>query len=151
MMGDWADVSEGDLIIGKDGFTWAVTSRIGNQVTIEREGREPFTGAPTGPVEFIDSSKAEMERAIAVSQVILGGEVVARHGTGTAGDPWLTPVTFPDAATMLSHIYLLHGTVGDGEATLSALRKQHDELHRDKGVGYQPHHHDPDFYKAAVE
>lgn len=147
MQGDWADVVEGDLIVGKDKYTWVVTAKKGNQVTIEREGREPFTGAPSGPVEFIDSSRAEQERAIALSQVVLGGQVVARH-SGSREVPWLTPVTFPDAGSMLSHIYLLHGIVGDGEATLRALIKQHDDLHRDKGVGYQHHHHDPDFYKG---
>lgn len=147
MMGDWADVTEGDLIVGKDGYTWTVTNKVGKNVTIEREGRDPFTGTPSGPVDFVDSSKAEQERAIAVSQVVLGGEIVARH-SGTRENPWLTPVTFPDTGSMLSHIYILHGIVGDGAATMSELLKQHDELHRDKGVGYQPHHHDPDFYKA---
>jgi hypothetical protein len=149
MQGNWKDVAEGDLIKGQDGYTWTVTEKTGGgQVTIEREGRDPFTGFPTGQVDFIDSGKAEMERAIAVSQVVLGGEVVARH-SGTREKPWLTPVTFHDAGAALGHIYLLHGVVGDGTATLSALLKQHDELHRDKGVGYQHHHHDPDFYKAG--
>jgi hypothetical protein len=146
--GDWADVQEGDLVVGKDGYTWTVTAKDGPQVTLEREGREPFTGRPTGPVQFIDSGKAEMERAVAIGQVVLGGEVVARH-SGSRENPWLVPVTFPDAGSMLAHIYLLHGKViSDEGMTLRALIKEHDDLHREKGVGYQHHHHDPDFHKA---
>jgi hypothetical protein len=146
MMMDWSDLDVGDLVRGKDGYTWEISARRGPQVTLTREHRPPFIGEPKGQVEVISTAALEMEKAKAITQVVLGGEEVARKGPN---DVWLVPSVFSDPASLLSHGYLFHKVTGNGEAHLAALRHWHDQLHREPN-DMEPHHHDPDYFKGRM-
>lgn len=143
MLIDWDSVLVGDVVKGKDGADWTVSSRSGPEFMLVRKGRPPFTGAPTGKVELVMSPGREMEMAKAMTQVMLGGKEVAREGTDGI---WLVPAVFADPGSLLAHTHLFHHQVGDGEGTLANLRVWHDELHRSNEM--EAHHHDPDYYKA---
>lgn len=145
---NWSYLQPGDLVLGGDGFTWKL-ERIGKAkdgkypVTLTRDGRKPFSTHVSGQVQAVWTAAQEMERAEALVQVQLGGETVARKGPNGV---YLAPSAFTDPGSLLAHAYIFHGETGDGTASLDALRKWHDDLHK-KADG-TPHHHDPDFYKA---
>lgn len=140
----WAEVEIGDIIKGKDGYSWTVTEKVGKRFTLEREGKNPFSGEPSGTVEVISSRRMDEEMAIATTQVVLGGVIIARKMKDGID---LVPSNFPEPGSLLAHAHLYHSAKGDGEATLSTLITWHDELHRATGAGFIQHHHDPDFWR----
>lgn len=148
-MMDWSALSAGDLVLGKDSHTWKITKIATADpagkipVTLERDGRRPFTTRVSGQVQAVWTQAQDLERAQALLQVQLGAETVGRKGPNGV---FLAPAAFAHPGSLLAHAYLFHGETGDGTASLEALRRWHDELHL-KADG-TPHHHDPDFYKA---
>jgi hypothetical protein len=143
MLTDWNDVNEGDVVRGKDGYSWTVSLRDGKRFVLTRDGKPPFEGKPSGRVEVLQSVAMEMEKAKALTQVVLGGEEVARKGPNGV---WLVPSIFADPGSLLAHAYLFHAVTGDGGATLAELRTWHDEMHK-ADLAHEPHHHDPDYFK----
>lgn len=149
-MRPWADVLPGDIVRGKDGRAWSVTMRDGARVTIETDGKPPFTGEPSGDVLVLASAAEEMEMATALVQVRLGGQVQAEMDDQGR---WLVPVTWTHYGSLAAHIYLLHGQridVPEAEQSLRDLLATHDALHaperKTDGSGYLEHVHEPDFY-----
>jgi hypothetical protein len=149
---DWSTIGVGDLVELKDSRVWQCTDRHGDVVKVEREDGKVYEGMPTGQVKVIDTAARAMEQATALVQVHLDGQTIA---TKDAEGRWLVPATFPDPASLLSHIYTLHGVVvqpqrglPDDQGLRSILRK-HDRLHRPefKGKEYVNHYHDPDFHR----
>ncbi|HEU5487025.1 MAG TPA: hypothetical protein VFU98_19135, partial [Microlunatus sp.] len=105
-MSTWTDVQSGDVVLGKDGRAWTVMRKVGTEVTLETDGKPPFTGRPTGEVTVLASAAEEMARAEAQIQVRLGGERIAEQDEQGR---WVTPLTFPSLPSALSHLYVLHG------------------------------------------
>lgn len=45
IQGPWADVIDGDTVLGADGHEWEAERR-GQRITLRREGRRPVTATP---------------------------------------------------------------------------------------------------------
>ncbi len=148
-MADWKDVRVGDVVRGRDKGLWTVTDRKGPQVTLAREGREPFTGEPKGAVEIVQRSDEptlprisgvdEVELATAVVKVNIGGEIIAQQDSPRR--PWKAPLNFTGQHELRSHLYLLHGEfVGDvkGKGAMAELRAAHDAHHTARAEGKVP-------------
>lgn len=147
---DWSEVMPGDIVLGRDRRAWTMMAREGSTVTIETDGKAPYTGQPTGPVTVLSSAAEEMELATALVQVRLGGVVEAEQDEQGR---WLVPVTFTHFGSLAAHIYLLHGQridLPEPEQSLRTLLATHDQLHtperKTDGSGYVDHVHEPDFY-----
>lgn len=175
---DWSEIGVGDLVLGADGNDWRVTARTavgGVQLTREKDGRE-HVGTPSGAVERIATAAEISERAVAILQVRLGGEVVAERDEPRGGDPapWRVPDTWVDTGALAAHLHLMHGEYTgwpdpgsrtaievqghDGsktKLTRAQLVEQHTTLHADLAAGrppggqYRPHVHVPNFYRKA--
>jgi hypothetical protein len=150
---DWSTVQAGDIVLGKDRRAWAVMTKTPEgEVTLETDGKPPYTGTPSGEVVVLSSAAQEMEMAVAQTQVRLGGRLVAEqddHGR------YLVPVTFGDYGSLAAHLYLLHNvriTDPPGEQSLRGLLATHDMMHtperKTEASGYVEHVHDPEFYAA---
>lgn len=147
----WSSVEVGDLLsitTGGKARIWAVMDISGSTVTIERDDGKTHTGKPTGEVEVVSSAAEAREMAVATTQVVLGGQVVA------IGDlkGYLVPATFPDPGSLLAHAYLMHG-VSLSEGSILELTRKHEWLHRpeNKRAGeYVEHRHDPEFYRGRA-
>lgn len=143
---DWSTIAVGDLVMGKDKHVWQCIERNGTLIKVERADGKTHEGEFTGEVQVVATAAEDAAMAVAMTQVRLGGVVVA---TQDAEGRYLVPTNFPDGGTLLSHCYLLHG-VSLQEAGLRDMTRKHEWLHRpeNKVAGeYVPHHHDPDFYK----
>lgn len=144
----WAAIEVGDILsIPQAGKVrvWTVTGIKGSSVTVQRDDGFEHTGQPTGEVEVISSGAEARQMAIATSQVWLGGEIVAIEEAGVH----LVPATYPDPASLLSHVYLLHGT-SLVETEMALVIRKHEWLHRPENriAGtYVEHRHDPEFYR----
>lgn len=143
-MQDWGTIVIGD-ILELQKRVWQVIDRHGDVVTVEREDGHTHTGTPTGQVKVISSAQSEMERVTALVQVRLGGETVALKDVEGR---WLVPASYPDVGSLITHMWLLHGTVVKADSIREGLRK-HEWLHRpeNKGKEYEHHYHDPDFHR----
>jgi hypothetical protein len=135
-----------------------VTKRAkdGGEVTLTREGRDPFSFAPDpGAIVDVVQRAAEPpapdiagvgddEVAVAVAQVRLGGEVAA---VGEAGKPYRCPPRFPTLGALQAHCYVLHGEIprpADGKGTeFERLAQAHRGLHDAEPSRYgEAHTHD---------
>lgn len=149
---DWTTIAIGDLVELKDRRVWQCIDRHGDVVKVERDDGKVYEGTPTGRVKVVDTAQRSLERAVALTQVHLGGEHIA---TRDAEGRYLVPATFPDPGSLMSHIYVMHGVVVQAprglheEQGLRETLKKHEWLHRpeNKGKEYVNHYHDPEFYK----
>lgn len=151
-MATWDDVSRGWVVKDKNGQEWTVTARDGAEITISAPGQPSFTRAFTGEVEIVSQpapqhdSRVQDATAKGLIAVKFGGVEVGKQGKDK-NKPWMTPVEFDDAGSMLAHLRIFHGSMSD-EPTLAGLRKEHVALHdpaaRTTSM-YEPHHHDPDY------
>lgn len=108
-------------------------------------------------VVLLESAAERHERAVALAQVRLGGEVVMeRHG-----GPFRVPARFPDLASFLAHLYLAHqqSAISDGRprdakvpasfptGNMRDAHTWHDDQHT--RVLVVPHVHDDAFYRRT--
>jgi hypothetical protein len=147
---------EGDTILAKGGKAWTITATADGELTMERDGKAhtvPLDRLPP-QVTLVESAAERHERALALSQVRLGGEVVAHKD---ADGPYRVPASFPDPASFLAHLYVFHtpadrdpkvGVAWAAEQDMSALTTLHDALHT--RTLDTPHQHDPSFYRKLA-
>lgn len=170
----WADVRQDDIVEGSNGSMWAV-DRIDE---VDERGRalkprritmthtttgEKRTGQPDPDkrVVVVVSAAEALEAAVAVTQVHLGGQVIATQfgplpGQNEQGE-WLCPVEYAHPGGLMGHLYIHHGIQGSAVSGLhlGALRRLHEEVSAPERRGasgsgaYVPHVHDPRF--AATE
>lgn len=104
-------------------------------------------------VRLVETAAESMERATALAQVRLGGQVVA---VKDADGPYRVPARFPDLAAMLGHLYLGHQRPGRDPrvpaewpaTTMGDAMAWHDDQHT--RVLVVPHVHDESFYRRAA-
>ena len=165
----WDLVDLGDVIEDKAGRHWTVLvkdvlpfetrpgtkemDRARFKVTLERGGKQATVEMPQRPttddgkplhaewdhVEVVERASDAMEMAQAQVAVRLGGTVVAEKDT--KAEPWRVPIVFDSAATMSSHLFLLHGVGIDKRPTFATLTKLHDDLHAEAAAGKAPKTH----------
>lgn len=103
-------------------------------------------------VPLVATAAEVHERALALAQVRLGGEVVA-HKDGDG--PYRVPERFMDTASLLGHLYVFHQAPGRDpkvpatfpQGPMAALVAHHDDEHT--RVLVVPHTHEPAFYQRA--
>lgn len=150
-MTTWSEIEVGDVIQGKDGKAWEITAKLNHTFTLARNGAAPYRGTPHGEVTRLLSKRAVMERAVAVTQVRLGGVVAAVKDEDGI---YQTPVDFSEPGALHAHVYILHGGELHGPADyLPDLLSEHANLHKpaEKAKGWVPHHHNPDFLKVIQQ
>lgn len=138
-------------VLDKNGGTWTVAefSPDGKKVRLEREGSKPWVLSTDLEVEVAFEA---LPMISGVSERELAEQVIHAHLdpnaiTVAAYDDGKTyaPTKFPDAGSMLAHLYVLHGwDVTDlGDKTLPELEKLHSADHSDRAAGskFKPHFH----------
>lgn len=167
----WRELGLGDLVLGGDGQEWTVEELGVGVLQLSRvSDAKVFRGVPrTDTIERLMTAQEVSERAVALTQVRLGGEVVATKDEvgGQADRGWAVAATWFDAASLAAHLFLFHA-VGEGApgmrrpgskteaATRTELLEIHDTLHREiesghAPEGYRPHWHDETFWKRHNE
>ncbi len=156
---------KGDAIMGaKDGKEWTVAEvrpaaqGIAATVLLERagDGRVATVTVASLPaqVALLETAAERHERAVALTTVRLGGEVV---GVKDTDGPYRVPATFPDVAAMLAHLYLFHQPADRDpkapavypDGPMAALQVSHGADH--ERVLLVPHVHERGFYTAALD
>lgn len=138
--------SRGRETVVEDTTAKAVHLRVGDKVH-----EVPLERLPV-QVPLVATAAEVHERALALAQVRLGGEVVA-HKDGDG--PYRCPERFVDLASLLGHLYLAHLAPGrDPKVPPSfptATYAEADAWHRDEHtrVLVVPHTHEPAFYQRA--
>lgn len=161
----WSMVKVGDIVLGaKDGEPWIVKkiATEGSQRKVDLQHQESgieFAGVPvTGTVRRLYTAAQQAERALAVTQVVLGGEVVAKlDHSDERGHA--CPAVYLDAGHLAAHLLLFHATpptrnVDGSESTYAQVDGEHRALHHDMAQGNPkegtvPHWHDPSFDKRS--
>lgn len=143
----WHDVMEGDVLRGKDGQPWTVTT-AGTSLTMERDGREPFTmpRPSAGTVEVLERGQFSEDTAIALVGLQLGGAVVAHQRE--ADGPWYVQATGWSTPDLLAHLDVFHDHRPASAMTTTELEKLHLKLH-DAGPVPNPHIHDDTPYRRG--
>jgi hypothetical protein len=140
----WADVGVGDVVIGaKDKKAWEVTKKgPGEEVTIQN-GERSYTFAPSGEVERLATASEMVAAAQASVKIVMPGAVtIAEQGPDKV---WVCPNTYPDAGSLLSHLFVMHGKKLT-ETDLIGMLGEHRAWH-DKHDVQKPHIHDKDFWR----
>lgn len=161
----WSSIEAGDVVLGaRDGRQWSVEAistetggaRTVTLVDLEQQSVRHEGLTVRGVVRRVATGAAMRERALAIVQVKLGGEVVAMQ---TGGDPrgHAVPAVFTDAGHLAAHLMLFHATtatrnVDGSESTYAQVDGEHRALHKDiedgkPKEGTVAHWHDPDFDK----
>lgn len=144
---------EGDVILDRKGRSCVVAYVLDGSVGLQVGDTVhpvPLDRLPE-QVVLVETAAESMERATALAQVRLGGEVVAVRD----GGPYRVPARFPDLGSLLSHLYLCHQrperdpkVPAEWPATsLGEAMAWHDDAHTRTLV--VPHVHDESFYRRA--
>lgn len=153
----WDDVRVGDGVRGKDNRVWVITARHGGEFVME-QGSRTFTHTPPAGAEVllvqeslsrVTEADRELEEAIAIAGLYMGGEVVATEGPDGRWQVQGTGWTLPD---LHSHLTIFHG-LGQAnrpaDPTLAELEKFHLAQH-DSVTPPTPHvHTDAPFRKGG--
>ena len=164
----WSMIKDGDVVLGaRDGAQWQVDgtptdqpdgSRLVNLVKLDEQAVRHKNIRVRGVVRRVATGAQMRERALAIVQVKLGGEVVAVADDGDERGH-ACPAVFTDAGHLAAHLLLFHATtttknVDGSESTYSQVDGEHRALHHDIAAGNPKpgtvtHWHDPNFDKRS--
>lgn len=152
-MTTWADVVEGDTVVGKNDSLWLVEAKtpLGEVTTtnIATGKRNVGVPPPNKEVTVVLSAAARAEATEALVRVTLGGLPVARQDEQGR---WTCPVGYVHLGSLLAHLHTLHGLdlalATQAYETIGMAEQVHHQLHTEGNL-FVPHVHDPDFLKGS--
>lgn len=154
----WGAINEGDVVIGTNNSMWSV-SKIdtdGSITVVNVLTGKVVTSSPKNDAPVLRQVKANhvLHVAKALATVMLGAEDMGTRFRNSR-DEWICPKDFTHPAAFCSHLLVFHGVFGQAVAgrPLPSLEALHTAIHdpSNRGGGYTPHVHDPEYAKRVQE